>query len=176
MIMLDSLRRDWHAFTSYERFEQVVARVLLAATSVIMLYTLALALIDLVRDLGLGMEFLETEVLQDAFGSFLTVLILLEFNHSIAGSLRTRSGVIQARAVVLIAILVIARKLILLDFKSVEIQTLAGLGGVGLVLGMLYWLLADAERRGIARRGAAHHDAGFSPVTKPLVFTFLHSV
>jgi uncharacterized membrane protein (DUF373 family) len=163
MIMLDSLRRDWHDFTSYERFEQVVARVLLAATSVIMLYTLALALIDLVRDLGLGMAFLESEVLQNAFGSFLTVLILLEFNHSIATSLRTRSGTIQTRAVVLIAILVIARKLILLDFQSVEIATLAGLGGVGLVLGMLYWLLSDAERRGISlsRRG--------EPAAKPVV-------
>ena len=39
MIMLDALRRDWQEFTSYERFEQVVARILLAATSVIMLYT-----------------------------------------------------------------------------------------------------------------------------------------
>ncbi|MGE0259195.1 MAG: phosphate-starvation-inducible PsiE family protein [Alphaproteobacteria bacterium] len=156
MMMLDALRRDWHDFTSYERFEQVVARILLAATTVIMLYTLALALIDLVRDLGLGMEFLESQVLQDAFGSFLTVLILFEFNHSIALSLRTRTGVIQARVVVLIAILVVARKLILVDFKSVDIETLAGLGGVGLLLGMLYWLLADAERRGIVRPRREH--------------------
>ena len=147
MSVLDTLRRDWHDLASYERVEQIVGRILLAATTVIMLYTLALALIDLVHDLGLGMEFLETEVLQDAFGSFLTVLILLEFNHSIATSLRTRSGAIQVRVVVLIAILVLGRKLILLDLKSTSLETLAGLGGLGLMLGLLYWLLADAERR-----------------------------
>lgn len=77
------------------------------------------------------MAFLETQVLQDAFGSFLTVLILLEFNHSIAVSLRTRSGAIQACVVVPIAIMVIARKLILLDFKSAQVEMLAGLGGLG---------------------------------------------
>jgi uncharacterized membrane protein (DUF373 family) len=160
-MMLGALRRDWREFTSYERFEQIVARVLLAATTVIMLYTLALALIDLARDLGLGMEFLESEVLQDAFGSFLTVLILLEFNHSIATSLRRRSGAIQARVVVLIAILVVARKLILLDFKTTQLDTYLGVGGLGLALGMVYWRLGDAERRRARerRRGEAGAEA-----------------
>jgi uncharacterized membrane protein (DUF373 family) len=147
MIMLGALWRDRHEITSYERFEHLVTRILLAATSVILLYTLALALIDLVQDLGLGMAFLETEVLQDIFGSFLTVLIILEFNHSIATSLRTHTATLQVRTVVLIAILVVARKCILLDFKSAQLETFAGIGGLGLVLGALYWLLTDAERR-----------------------------
>ena len=159
MIMLDALRRDWHELTSYERFERFVSHVLLVATSVIILYTLALALIDLVQDLGLGMSFLETEVLQDTFGSFLTVLILVEFNHSIATSLRTRSGTIQVRIVVLIAILVIARKCILLDFKSAQLETFAGLGGLGLAFGALYWLLADADRRRAAKERPAEASA-----------------
>lgn len=143
----DALRREWAQLTSYERFEQLVSRVLLVLISVIIVYTLVLATIELARDFRLGPDFLDTEVLQDAFGSFLTVLILLEFNHSIATSLRMRSGAIQVRVVVLIAILVIARKLILLDYKSASLETFAGLGGLALSLGVLYWLLADGERR-----------------------------
>ncbi len=143
----DRWRREWTHLASYERFEQIVSRVLLVLISMIIVYTLILATVELVRDFRLGPDFLDTEVLQDAFGSFLTVLILLEFNHSIAMSLRMRSGAIQVRVVVLIAILVIARKLILLDYKSVKLETLAGLGGLALALGLLYWLLADGERR-----------------------------
>ena len=163
MMMLDALRRDWHGLTSYERFEHLVSRILLAATSIIMLYTLALALIDLVQDLGLGMTFLETEALQDIFGSFLTVLILLEFNHSIATSLRTRTGTIQVRIVVLLAILVIARKCILLDFKSAQLETFAGIAGLALALGALYWLLADAERRRADKERPAEASAAAIP-------------
>ena len=82
------------------------------------------------------------ELMQDVFGSLLTVLILLEFNHSIATSLGNQSGVLQARMVVLIAILVVARKIILLDFKTATLANFAGIAGMALALGVLYWLLS----------------------------------
>lgn len=147
MRTFDAWRREWLHLTPYERFEQLVQSALLVLISIIIVYTLVLAAVELAQDFRLGTDFLDNEVLQGAFGSFLTVLILLEFNHSIAMSLRQRSGAIQVRVVVLIAILVIARKLILLDYKSASLQTLAGFGGLALALGVLYWLLADGERR-----------------------------
>lgn len=152
MPRLEDIRREWRRLGVYERFEQVVARVLLVLISMIVVYTVILSAIELASDARLGPAFLDTEVLQDAFGSLLTVLILLEFNHSIAVALRARSGAIQVRIVVLIAILVLARKLILLDYKSVSLETLLGFSGLALSLGVLYWLLADGDRR---RRGAA---------------------
>jgi uncharacterized membrane protein (DUF373 family) len=85
--------------------------------------------------------------LQDTFGSILTVLILLEFNHSIFVALTQRTGAIQVRIVVLIAILVVVRKMMLLDFGSVTVQVLLALGGLLLCLGGLYWLIADGDRR-----------------------------
>ncbi len=166
MAVLNALRQDWHDLTSYERVEQIVGRILLAATTVIMLYTLALALIDLVHDLGLGMEFLESEVLQDAFGSFLTVLILLEFNHSIATSLRTRSGAIQVRVVVLIAILVLGRKLILLDLKSTSTGDARRARRTG--TNARSALLAAGRRRAAARRlAAAQRERDLTPASAP---------
>ncbi len=147
MLIIDIWRRAWRHLGWYERFEQTISSILLAMISVIIVYVLILSGLDLLADLQLGKAFLDHEVLQDAFGSLLTVLILLEFNHSIAMAMRTRSGAIQVRVVVLIAILVIARKLILLDYKSVSLDTLLGLAGLSLALGILYWLLADGDRR-----------------------------
>lgn len=147
MVMFDALRRDWGVLPIYERFEQIILRVLLLLISLAVLYSLAIAAVELVSHFRLGPAFMESEVLQDTFGSILTVLILLEFNHSIAVAVRTRSGPIQVRIVVLIAILVIARKLILLDYKSVGLETLLGFGALALSLGGLYWLVADGDRR-----------------------------
>jgi uncharacterized membrane protein (DUF373 family) len=146
MLDFKTLKQEWNELTSYQRFEQVVTRIIMAFVAVVIVYSVVLTAIELVIDFGLGRAFMEQELLQDVFGSILTILILLEFNHSIAASLRLKTGIIQARMVVLIAILVIARKIILLDFKTESIEALAGHAGVALALGALYWLMTVASR------------------------------
>ena len=94
---------------------------------------------------------MEKELLQDTFGSILTVLILLEFTHSVYTSIKQRSVVIETRAIVLIAIIVVARKLILIDFQSTSPQQVAAYGGIALALGVLFWLLGAAADH---KRGA----------------------
>jgi uncharacterized membrane protein (DUF373 family) len=143
----DALTRAWRRYRVYERFEHIIARMIMLLVSVVIVYSLVLVGIELAVDFQLGMSFLDKELLQDIFGSILTVLILLEFNHSIAVSLAQRSGIIQARIVVLIAILVVARKFILLDFAAARVELLAGLSGVALALGVLYWLIGSANRQ-----------------------------
>jgi uncharacterized membrane protein (DUF373 family) len=145
---MDRVKRAWLELSPYERFERGVSIFLLVFISLIVVYTAALTVIDVAGDLKTGMAFLDTEVLQDAFGSILTVVILLEFNHSIFLALRSRTGAIQVRVVVLIAILAIARKLILLDYKTTGVDMLLGLGALSLALGALYWLIGEADRRG----------------------------
>ena len=142
MLNIAALKKDWKNLTSHERFEQVVSRVIMLFIAVVIVYSLVLVGIELVRDFITSPDFLGAEVLQDVFGSLLTVLILLEFNHSIATSLGNRSGILQARVVVLIAILVVARKIILLDFKTATLENFAGIAGMALALGVLYWLLS----------------------------------
>jgi uncharacterized membrane protein (DUF373 family) len=77
----------------------------------------------------------------------LSILILLEFNHSLVLSMKQRVGVLQARVIVMITIIVVARKLILFDYTVATWPTLLGLGGLALVLGVLYWLLSDIDSR-----------------------------
>jgi hypothetical protein len=58
----------------------------------------------------------------------------------------TPSGAIQVRILVLITILVIALNLMLMDFTTIEAQTLLGFGGLLLALGGLYWLISNGDR------------------------------
>jgi uncharacterized membrane protein (DUF373 family) len=141
MLNIAILKRQWKDLTSYERFEQVVSRVVMLFISVVIVYALILESIDLYKDFQLGLEFMNSEVLQDVFGAILTILILIEFNHSIATSLTKKSGILQARTIVLIAILVIARKVILLDFKTATLEHFAGIAAIALAFGVLYWLI-----------------------------------
>jgi uncharacterized membrane protein (DUF373 family) len=156
MASIDAVTRWWKQHATYERFEHAMTRIVMLFVGVVIVYTLILVGIELVTDFMLGPDFVEKELLQDIFGSILTVLILLEFNHSVAVALARKSGIIQVRIVVLIAILVVARKLILLDFKTATLDQLAGFAGVALALGALYWLIGPSNgRRDTADSAAA---------------------
>jgi uncharacterized membrane protein (DUF373 family) len=145
--MLDDIRKGWAKRGPYEWFEQVALGSLIFVIALITLFAFCTAIAQLYADARLGANFVDKAVLQDTFGSILTVLILLEFNHSIFVALSQRTGAIQVRIIVLIAILVVVRKIMLLDFSSVTFQLLLALGGLLLCLGGLYWLLADGDRR-----------------------------
>lgn len=159
MLDIKVLKQEWNELTSYERFEQVISRIIMAFVAVVIVYSVVLTAIELVLDFTLGRTFMEHELLQDVFGSILTILILLEFNHSIAVSLKQKTGIVQTRIVVLIGILVIVRKIILLDFKTASIEALAGHAGVALALGALYWLIVASSHH----HGGVSHDGQAAP-------------
>jgi uncharacterized membrane protein (DUF373 family) len=156
MLDIASLKRQWNDLTSYERFEQIVSRVVMLFISVVIVYSLALVAIQLADHFRLGLAFMDADVLKDVFGSILTILILIEFNHSIAFALAKRSGILQARTIVLIAILVIARKVILLDFAAATFETFIGIGAVALAFGLLYWLIGPKPHEAAAHRDEVH--------------------
>ncbi len=147
MIWLDALKKEGALHALYTRFELVVSAILLILISLIIIYSVIILAITLFNEFTSGIHLIEATALKDTFGLMLSILILIEFNHSIALSLRRRSGVLQVRVIILIAIVVIARKLILLDYAITSLQILLGLGGLALSLGALYWLLSDIEHR-----------------------------
>jgi len=145
--MLSRIKRELTERTVYEQFELIVSGVVLFLVSAIIVYTTIFTSITLIKDFLLEMQFMEVAAFKDTFGLILTIVILLEFNHSIVSALRRRAGSIQVSIIVLITITVIARKLILLDYASATPESLLALGGLALALGALYWLIAGVERR-----------------------------
>ena len=137
----------WPKRAIFGQFERIALASVLVMLAVITIYAIVFAAIKLLGDLSLGETFLDKAALQDTFGLILTIVILLEFNHSIYAALTQGSGAVQTRTVVLIAVLVIARKLMLKDFDAIDVQTLLGYGGLLLALGGLYWLISDGDRR-----------------------------
>jgi uncharacterized membrane protein (DUF373 family) len=141
MLDFKTLKRLWKEMTYYERFEQIVSRIVMVLIAALIVYLLIFIAVDLFDEFKRGLALADVEALKDVFGSILTILILIEFNHSIALALSKRAGVLQARFVVLIAILVIARKVILLDFSTATFEQLIGISGIAIAFGLLYWLI-----------------------------------
>jgi uncharacterized membrane protein (DUF373 family) len=147
MMDLDRVKKHWQNLDYYGYFEQSILRVLLIFLTLVTLYMVVLVAVQLFEDFQLGSAFMDKAVLQDVFGSILAVLIVLEFNHSVAVAIRQKTGAIQVRIIIFIAILVITRKLMVVDFSSVTVQTLLGFSALLLALGALYWLINNTERR-----------------------------
>jgi uncharacterized membrane protein (DUF373 family) len=134
-------KKSWKDLTPYGLFERITSLVVMFFVSVIIVYSLILMAIDLYEQFWLGLAFIESESLRDVFGSILTILILIEFNHSIVVAISTKAGILQARPIVLITILVIARKVILLDFKTATFEQMLAISALAVAFGLLYWLM-----------------------------------
>ncbi len=136
----------WPRLSLYERFEQVVAlflTFLIAIVIAVSLWHLARNIFTLLI-LGI-LDPLDHAVFQAVFGMIMTVLIALEFKHSILQVLHRREHIVQVRTVLLIALLALARKFIILDIKAIPPWSLAALGLAVLALGGVYWLIAERE-------------------------------
>jgi uncharacterized membrane protein (DUF373 family) len=139
-------RRYWAVMSFYERFEHVVALALSAVISVIVVIALWRLIREVFTLLILGaLDPLDHRVFQSVFGMIMTLLIAMEFKHSILKVLERSSHIIQVRTVILIAQLALARKFIILDFATTSAAKLAALGFAILVLGAVYWLLKGAS-------------------------------
>ncbi|GAB6068888.1 phosphate-starvation-inducible PsiE family protein [Methylothermus subterraneus] len=79
------------------------------------------------------------------FGAFLAVLIAIEIFINI--TLYLRSDVIPVKLVVATALMAIARKVIVFDFKKLDWPYILATGVVVLALGVTYWLLQRPEKQ-----------------------------
>jgi uncharacterized membrane protein (DUF373 family) len=145
---LRDTRRHWPLLTAYERFEQIVAIVL----SIIIALVVTIALFQLIKRLlplllGGALDPLDHEVFQSLFGMIMTLLIALEFKHSIVRVALRDKGVIQVKTVILIALLALSRKFVILDIHTTSAATVAALAAATLVLGVVYWLLRERDDR-----------------------------
>jgi len=142
------LGKDWNALTFYQRFESGVA---FALTFLVML-VVSVALFRLFVGVIGGLVFdalnpLDHEIFQQVFGEIMTLLIALEFNHTLQYVVTREQSVIQTKVVLLIALLALARKFIVLDIGKISADVLLALAAVTLVLGITYWLMRERDDR-----------------------------
>lgn len=93
------------------------------------------------------------EVFQLVFGMIFTVIIALEFKHSLLVVLARQESVVRVRSIVLIALLAVSRKFIILDLKEAASSELFALAAAVLALGVVYWLVREQDRRVAATGG-----------------------
>ena len=134
--------KDWAILSYYQRFEGIVAFVLTVVIALIILVALYRLSASVIAGLVLGvLNPLEPSAFQSVFGEILTLLIALEFNHTLQYVVKREQSIIQTKVVLLIALLAIARKFIILDMGEVSPEQLVGLAAVALALGVCYWLM-----------------------------------
>jgi len=113
-------RARWHALTLYRRFEHLVILVLVGLIAVVIIASVWNLALKILVGLVLSGFFDPTDhaVFQSVFGMIFTVIIALEFKRSLLIVTERHESVVQVRSVILIAMLVVVRKLILLDLSA----------------------------------------------------------
>ena len=141
---MSDLRSKWKTLSLYERFEQtvvsfltlVIAVIIALATWQLLLHTIRLVESHVVDPA-------DSQVFQGLFGMVLTVLIALEFKHTLLVVKHHRRAIVEVRAVVLIVLLALVRRFIILDLYQTPPSVVAALAGSALALGVVFWLVGN---------------------------------
>jgi uncharacterized membrane protein (DUF373 family) len=147
---------EWDAMSLYARFEQIVTWILTLFIGVIVSVALFRLVVTVCQLLLWGaLNPLSHDEFQVIFGMIMTLLIAMEFNHSILQTMERLHQIIQVKTVVLISILALVRKFIVLNIEATSAMTIAALAFAVIALGAVYWLLRERDDRAVARQAAA---------------------
>ncbi len=124
----------------------LVQRGIVLALMVLMLSVVALSTVELaalivleIIDPETGNLLLDISELLGLFSFFFLILIGLELLETI--KMYVEANVVQIELVLLVALIAVARKVIVLDLKAYPPLTIVGLGGIILALGAAYALV-----------------------------------
>jgi len=144
----EETKEQWPKLNLYQRFEQVVTLILSLIISVVIIVALFELIAKVWTMLVSGVfDPLNHQVFQTVFGAIMTLLIAMEFKHSIIRVVSRNNSIIQIKTVAFIAILALARKFIILDISKTSAETIAALAITILALAGVYWLVSDSEYR-----------------------------
>jgi uncharacterized membrane protein (DUF373 family) len=136
------LQSRWQTLSLYERFEQTVVAPLTLVIAVIVVLASWRLLGETAGLLWRGAaRTADPQIFQRVFGMVLTVLIALEFKHTLLVVRHHRRAVVEVRSVVLIALLALVPRFIVPDEALPGI--IAALAGAAVDLGIVFSLVAD---------------------------------
>ncbi len=129
----------------YEWFERLMVAALTLMVSISVVLTLIYAGLELYRVATGGFQNFGHDQFVTVFGAFMTVLIALEFNHTVLPEISSGTPVVKVRAVILVALLALARKLVLVDYHQEDYTSLIGLAVLVLAATAAYWVVRMDE-------------------------------
>ena len=143
----------------HENFEKIVAGLL----SIAVAFIIIVSLIQLIRTIYVmvvmdAMNPLDHAVFQAVFGMIMTLLIAMEFQHSIVRMAVRGDSLIQVKTVLLIGLIALARKFVILDPADTTPAKVAALSGATIALGVVYWLLRERDDRQAANLAKNKHE------------------
>ncbi|MGE0919844.1 phosphate-starvation-inducible PsiE family protein [Trichlorobacter lovleyi] len=130
----------------YLIFEHLIANILVLLISFIVgvaLYKLGEDVLSLL--VNTAFDPLNHETFQAVFGGIMTLLIAMEFKHSILIVTKRQQNIIQVKTVILVSMLALARKFIILDIHAIEAAKIAALSLAIVALGGVYWLMRERD-------------------------------
>jgi uncharacterized membrane protein (DUF373 family) len=141
------LKRDTDMLTALRKFEKALIQVLMVMMAII----LALATIDLgwtiLKDILQPLSIvISVEQLLELFGLFMLVIIGIELLETIMKTYLTQ-GTPHYEVVLSVAIIAIARKVIILDIKETSSMSLLGIAAIIVSLTVGYYFMKKAEDR-----------------------------
>ena len=141
-------QKRWKTFSIYEKFEHLIITLLTVIIAAIVgaaTWQLILHTFDLVRSHLLNPR--HSQVFQTVFGMVLTVLIAMEFKHSLLILLQQQRDIVQICSVVLIALLAMVRTFIILDFNQTQPAVVFALAATSLSLGIVFCLVRNGGKQ-----------------------------
>jgi uncharacterized membrane protein (DUF373 family) len=144
--------KRWRSLPLQAQFEHAIVLFLsglIALVVVLTVWSLALKVLAIVLQAG-SFDATDPATFQNLFGMMFTVIIALEFRRTLLVITERQQSIVHVRAVILIAMLAIVRKLIILDLASGESGELFALAAAILALGGVYWLVRDDDARDAA--------------------------
>ena len=136
-----------------KQFQKIIVMVLVALMAVVLLLSaIELAWIIVKDIITPPVLLLEIDELLEIFGLFMLVLIGIELLDTIAKTYMGESTD-HAQIVMAVAIIAIARKVIILDVKDLSGLALVGIAAIILALSIGYYLI---RRKDVAVKDSAH--------------------
>ena len=125
--------------------EKLVSIALSLMITITIFVTLAQAGLVLYQTLATEQSFLNHNAFINVFGAFMTVLIAMEFNHTVFTTITGTSTTVKVRAVLLVSLLALARKVVLIDLKDYDYTAIIALAILIAGVTLAYWVVARFE-------------------------------
>lgn len=129
-----------------KKFERVMTTLLIGMMAAVVVLSIAELGWVLLKDiLSPPLLLLDVDELLDVFGMFLLVLIGIELLETLKAYVRESE--VRAEVIMLVAMIALARKIIILDVKVVPSASLLGIAAIFTALGITYALIRRTHAR-----------------------------